>query len=747
MLKAASGMTAQAVKERIATPAKTKKYEPSPAHPMWRQARDLPIFSYLWVQQMLTDPTIRLGLAMRAAPLHSAEFAYKEGEKWTPGIKANREDVAAWVLRTLQNIWQNDLHNILTDQIWGWSGGEVLWKLSAANMLEYNGLLPRRPEDMRCMVLDGELCGVQIRNIKGQGPAELEFPRCLFTAYRPEPAEFYSKPALEGAFSPWADKCLNGGALDVRRLFMHKDAYRGLQIGYPDRAYSIPGYVNEVSARDLAREIGEQAKAGAVITHPTGKDDAGNPLWEVKQASTTGGGEHILQYPKDLDVEELRGLEIPDDVLTAEATGSWAGKTVPMQAFYNSLQIWLTCKLRDIKTQILEPGVLLNFGPGNQFEVSTKPLALQAMEQQGEKKAPGESGQQGPSMFMPPQYGGGGQQPRQSVQMSLDPVEAVGRGVLSAEKIVRAARMALDFKENEHPRESDGEFAPKGSGGQNGGMNETVAKLAKQVASGGLSKSQASKQLKSSGLGHLGTELSEAIKSHQEQQPKSSPQASAINATAPSPPTEREQHALGIMQSDGMAAAIKSLSHYVRDDVLENTDWAALAAGEHDDPVEQLRWAVKAAQSESSEKDSEEEHESTRQRRDEEAASKRAADEKNRSTESVVRGWLESDAKQAASENPTNREERRSKAAALQAPTIHDALLKQGWQFEYMSSSGSLYYKKSDQSLRVADHEVPATAERQHNAKHGGFTWADNDNQIILPLNDDELAERLSEYA
>src|SRR5689334_3518889 len=116
-------------KNKLTGKAKTASYKPLPADVWGTQPRDLPLFTFNVIRAMLWDPTIRLGLAMRCAPLHSAEFAYKEGEKWKPGVKADNPQVAEYVLRQLNRLWKNGLAKILKAQVWGWAAGEVLYKV------------------------------------------------------------------------------------------------------------------------------------------------------------------------------------------------------------------------------------------------------------------------------------------------------------------------------------------------------------------------------------------------------------------------------------------------------------------------------------------------------------------------------------------------------------------------------------------------------------------------------------------
>ena len=74
--------------------------------------------------------------------------------------------------------------------------------------------------------------------------------------------------------------------------------------------------------------------------------------------------------------------------------------------------------------------------------------------------------------------------------------------------------------------------------------------------------------------------------------------------------------------------------------------------------------------------------------------------------------------------------------ADIQAQKLHEILLENGWSPDLMSGSGSTYYKKGNRRLRVSDHEVPMTGERMHDMSHGRFSWAGQGLQIVLPVND-----------
>ena len=238
------------------------------------------------------------------------------------------------------------------------------------------------------------------------GAVDLDFPRAWWHAYCPEPGLFYGYSCLLGAYSPWWDKWMNGGALDVRRLFMHKDAYAGADLSYPEGFQNIPGH-GEVPNRDVAREIVEQIVAGGVTTRPSTLGPNGEEQWKLTRATVSSNPGHILQYPKDLDVEILRGLEIADDVLAVDGSGSWAGKRVPMAAFYAGLDRWTSAVVRDLDDQVIRPLVKMNFGEDADYTIGHKPLAEQAMEQQQEDGAQKQDGGGDPADLFGGSPGGG----------------------------------------------------------------------------------------------------------------------------------------------------------------------------------------------------------------------------------------------------------------------------------------------------------------------------------------------------
>ncbi len=442
----------------VSARAKTAGYRSVP-YIWFQRPNDLPPFTFATIRGMLLDPGIRLNFAMRAAPIHGAEFGFKNGDKWQEGMKCDSPEIGQFIYRQLMHIWKNFLPSILRSQVWGWSAGEVTLRIDQSGLVVINELEPRHAADCRLLKLNHERWGVAINRVEDSGKVHLPFPYAWFHAYNAEDGDNYGVSAALGGYSPWADKWFNGGAIDVRRLFMHKDAYGGMDLGYPDGTTNLPGHAQPVPNVDIAQQIADKMKSGGVIVRPSERDDNGNEMWPLTRAQVPNNPQHILQFPKDLDDEIRRGMEIPDDVISADGSGAWAGKRVTLASFYASLDHWVVQILRDLKSQIFDHLCLLNWGYVPEYEITHKPLAQQAMEQQA-NAGPGAGGSQYPTRdgdgdgLIGEGFPGGG------YRMSLDPVQAVGRGVLSAGQLVEAAQRVMRMG-TDGPKEGDQRKNPR----------------------------------------------------------------------------------------------------------------------------------------------------------------------------------------------------------------------------------------------------------------------------------------------
>lgn len=129
-------------------------------------------------------------------------------------------------------------------------------------------------------------------------------------------------------------------------------------------------------AREMARNEAEQLKTGGILVFPSTTDgETGKYLWTYEPPAVNGNATEIREYPKDLDNEILRGLGIPDNVIMdAPGTGSYAGRRVPERAFFVRLEIMVHEIMEELKRQIFDNLVAINFEGQHDYEIVTKPL-------------------------------------------------------------------------------------------------------------------------------------------------------------------------------------------------------------------------------------------------------------------------------------------------------------------------------------------------------------------------------------
>lgn len=435
------------LKARFLGKSKTSGYQSSGVGGWGTQYRQLPYLSFHMIDQMLWDSTCIIGLAMREAPISDAELAYKDGQDYVYGVKADNDEVGAFVIRQIERFWANDLHKVMQDQVYGWMAAEVVYRLVKGE-IEYDTMLARNARDVRALESNGDYWGVRFANVRNSSVVDLQAGESFWHGFRAKNGGYYGQTILKGAYPSWCDKNLDGGALDVRRLYMHKDAYGGGVLYYPNAFMEITGK-GSVPCRDVAREILEQVKAGGVMTMPSSYTIDGKREWELAWRDTGPVPTHIFEFPKDLDREQLRGMEIPDEILISGGAGSWEGKKVPLTAFYTQENIWGNSILSAFDKQVLRPLVLLRFGKAVDFDAQLKPFSIQLAENENKEEGGGQQPPEGGGQQPPGGGGGGGGfggggMPPQALSLDYMAELAATETVGQAERIVAAAQRAVE---------------------------------------------------------------------------------------------------------------------------------------------------------------------------------------------------------------------------------------------------------------------------------------------------------------
>ncbi len=351
----------------LTAPPRTADYVPGPLfdfpHRMRRfQLRDVP--------NMLYDARIQLGLRMIKGPiLSNAEFE----------IESDDERIVEFVKDQTEKFWNTSAVKALKAIEWGFSGSEALYELDPDDgMLKFD----RLKGDLHAFDLDayshqGQLVGFTVRGSRRDDGSEdnpiwIGGMRAFWHVHQRDQNPWYGVPRLKGAWEPWFEGRVDGGGKDLRRVYFHKFALRG-EILYHPTGQDARGK----DYNTLAVEMLQHRRSGGSLAIQDDRDTAGNRRWELIEASAGPGGTEIIDYNAKLDDEKLEGMGIPPEVVAAEGTGAFAGRKIPMEAFFSMEQEIVDCLLMDWKDQILTPLVQLNFGPKADYMLQAKKLIEQ----------------------------------------------------------------------------------------------------------------------------------------------------------------------------------------------------------------------------------------------------------------------------------------------------------------------------------------------------------------------------------
>lgn len=344
--------------------------------------------------------------------------------------------VAEFVLAHVERFWQRGVP-VLQDAAYpyGWAPGEHMYKESSS-MLVWDHLKGFHPNDSFVLTAKGNPVGIRIKNVRDPvgttpdeskgGQTDLWFAsehipaKAAWYPHRPRFGQFYGRSQLAGAWRPWRRLGWRDGVEQVVDSAVYRAGYCGPIVSHPledmqTAQQGIPATradgrgMPRRSARDVARQMIEWAKAGAGFTIPSEQypqSMGGGPKWSVVFPEHVMNVDPLINVCKYLEDQIMLGIGVPPELVRAGGTGSgYSGRSIPREAFLDQQQRVADAMLQIFVEQVIRPLVLWNFGD-IPFEVSCKPLLkTQAENKQGQPKPP--LPQPDPSA----QGGGGGQPP------------------------------------------------------------------------------------------------------------------------------------------------------------------------------------------------------------------------------------------------------------------------------------------------------------------------------------------------
>lgn len=352
---------------------RTAGYRPPMQYRPSSLSRGLPPFTISVIEWMRRDSQIKLGMCIKAAPFHKVKLT----------IKGDPE-VVKFMSENIRRFWTKAIPKVIRGFWYTICGGEIQHKINpVTGRQEFWNLYDVYPLDLRILHQNRVPCGVSVRpngwvqegSVDGVDPMDskpirLFFPKGFLYIHGREFNSLIGISDFEAAYDPWLEKNDWQGAKHSRKLWFYKNAFSGGILLHPPGNYETENNVM-IPYRDLARQAMETSLNGAVWCLENKPDPAtGQQQWQYIEPKINGGGAELINYVHELDNEMLRGLSIPDDVVTqVSGGGSFAGRTIPLMAFLISQESTLNNLFTVCDEQVFRPICKTNFGHDN-YEAS-----------------------------------------------------------------------------------------------------------------------------------------------------------------------------------------------------------------------------------------------------------------------------------------------------------------------------------------------------------------------------------------
>ena len=366
---------------------------------MWAAGGDMPQITLRRdLEFMMTHPVIMIAMEYYKSGIAGAEFwggpdqSSPDNEQGKPISHDQR--VSQFVLAHVERFWQRGVPLLQEGGYpYGWAAGEHMYKESGGMMM-WSHLKDFHPNDAFILTEKYSPVGVRVKNIREKQPVDLWFANNAIPAkaawypHRPRFNQFYGRSQLLGAWRPWRRLGWRDAVEQVIDAAIYRAGYKGPVVKHPPEdmqtaragipATQVDGLGGmRRSARDVARQIVEWAKAGAGFTLSSAQYPAaqgGGPKWAIEWPDHVMDVRPLIEAARYLEDQIMLGIGVPPELVKAGGTGSgYSGRSIPREAFLDGQQRIANAMLQIFVEQVIKPLVLWNFGDVP-FEVSCKSL-------------------------------------------------------------------------------------------------------------------------------------------------------------------------------------------------------------------------------------------------------------------------------------------------------------------------------------------------------------------------------------
>lgn len=399
-----------------------------PLEALWQGGGDMPTITLRRdIEFMQMHPIVSSAMEYYKSGIAGAEFwggpDHKDPLNDMGKLISPDDKVSQFVLAHVEKFWQRGVP-ILQDggYPYGWAPGEHIYK-EVDGMLVWSHLKGFHPNDGFVLTYANEAVGIRVKNIRDDqvrgtdpsgmgkqpsgGTIDLWFAsesvpaKAAWYPHRPRFNQFYGRSQLIGAWRPWRRLGWRDAVEQVIDAAVYRAGYRGPIVRHPREdmqtamsgvpATKTDGAGNpRRSARDVARQLVEWAKAGAGFTLSSEQytqAQGGGPKWDVEFPDHVMDVRPLIEAARYLEEQIMLGINVPPELMKPGGTGSgYNGRSIPREAFLDQQQRIADFMLQLYVEQVVRPLVLCNFGDVP-FNVQCKSLLMsQATEKQGEQQ-------------------------------------------------------------------------------------------------------------------------------------------------------------------------------------------------------------------------------------------------------------------------------------------------------------------------------------------------------------------------
>jgi hypothetical protein len=319
-----------------------------------------PFFTVWHIDAMLCDAGVLFGLRMLRGPiLNNSRFL----------VKTTNMALKQYLIDQINRFWSTSASLALHSMDYGYQGCEILYR-AKDNSLQFDKLKYLHPHNTRAVVRNGQVIGMEVGRVGQHQAVYVGAPKCFWTVHERNHNQWYGRSRLRGSFLAWNEIWSDHGYRDQRRVWFYKNAYAGPKVGYPPGAAPPERPGDEpIPHRVIAQEMVDKMVSGTGVTFPTvAADQQGG--WIIEDAKPINIPEGLLEYGDQLRDEIWEGMGVPPEVARADGeTGAFAGRRVPQQAFYSSLQEICQELITDLDDQVLRNLAYMQFGRAADYEI------------------------------------------------------------------------------------------------------------------------------------------------------------------------------------------------------------------------------------------------------------------------------------------------------------------------------------------------------------------------------------------